>query len=47
MADTTPDLSNRDQMAVCVRYLDSNAQVWERLIEITETDNKTGKGYFL
>lgn len=46
MADTTPDLSNRDQMSVCVRYLDSNAKVWERLIEITEANDKTGKGNY-
>lgn len=32
MADTTPDLSSRDQMAVCVRHLDSNVKVWKRLI---------------
>jgi hypothetical protein len=44
MADTTPDLSNRDQMSVCVRYVDTNSKVWERLIEITETQDKTGKG---
>lgn len=44
MADTTPDLSNRDQMSVCVRYVDTNSKVWERFIEITETQDKTGKG---
>lgn len=50
MADTTPDLSNRDQMSICVRYVDANAKVWERLIEITEVQDKTGTGnynYFL
>lgn len=44
MADTTPDLSNRDQMSVCVRYVDTKSKVCERLIEITETQDKTGKG---
>lgn len=46
MADTTPDLSNHDQMSACIRYLDSNAKVWKRLIEITETDDKTGQGFY-
>lgn len=44
MADTTPNLSNRDQMSVCVRYVDTKSKVWKRLIEITETQDKTGKG---
>lgn len=44
MADTTTDLSNRDQMSVCVRYVDTNSKVWERLIEVIETQDKTGIG---
>jgi len=32
MADTTPDISNRDQISVCVRYVDSSGKVLERLI---------------
>ncbi|XP_050064221.1 zinc finger MYM-type protein 1-like [Aphis gossypii] len=44
MADTTPDMSNRDQMSVCVRYVDSSGKVLERLIELVEVTDKTGKG---
>ncbi|XP_029342231.1 zinc finger MYM-type protein 1-like [Acyrthosiphon pisum] len=44
MADTTPDLSNRDQMSVCVRYVDSSGKVLERLLELLEVTDKTGKG---
>lgn len=29
-----------------IKCLDSNAKVCERLIEITETDDKTGKGFY-
>lgn len=44
MADTTPDLSHKDQMAICVRYVDSKAKVCERLLDITEVVDKTGAG---
>jgi hypothetical protein len=44
MADITPDLSNYNQISVCVRYIDTNSKVWEQLIEIIETQDKTGKG---
>ena len=44
MADTTPDVSNKDQLAVAVRYLDTNDQPVERLIQVKEVTDKTGEG---
>ncbi|XP_028394420.1 uncharacterized protein LOC114518605 [Dendronephthya gigantea] len=44
MADTTPDISNKDQLAVAVRYLDTNDQRVERLIQVKEVTDKTGEG---
>lgn len=44
MADTTPDLSHKDQLSVCLRYVNSKAEVCERLIAIDEIVDKTGKG---
>lgn len=38
MADTTPDLSNQDRLAICVRYVD---EATERLLEIAEGIDKT------
>ena len=32
MADTTPDVSNKDQLAVAVRYLDADDKPTERLV---------------
>lgn len=43
MSDATPDLSNRDQMSVCVRYINSSWKVLERLIELVEIIAYTGK----
>jgi hypothetical protein len=34
MADTTPDVSNKDQLAVAVRYLDTNGHPVERLVQL-------------
>ena len=44
MADTTPDVSNKDKLAVAVRYLDTNDQPVERLIQVKEATDKTGEG---
>ncbi|XP_065658840.1 52 kDa repressor of the inhibitor of the protein kinase-like [Hydra vulgaris] len=42
MADTTPDISNKDQLAVCIRYIDSNGKANERLHNVIESTTKTG-----
>lgn len=44
MADTTPDISHKDRLAVCVRYVNSKGQAIERLLEIAEAKDKTGLG---
>jgi hypothetical protein len=41
MADTTPDLSHKDQLSVCLRYVNSKAEVCERLNGIDEIVDKT------
>ena len=45
MADTTPDTSNKDRLAVAVRYDKEDGlsfAVKERLLEVKETTDKTG-----
>ncbi|KAF0764466.1 zinc finger MYM-type protein 1-like [Aphis craccivora] len=44
MADTTPDVSHKDQLSVCVRYVDSLGEISERLLEVCEANDKTGLG---
>ena len=47
MADTTPDTSNKNRLAVPVRYVKedgSSFAVKERLLEVKETTDKTGSG---
>jgi len=44
MADTSPDLSHKDKLSVCLRYVNSKAEVCERLIAIDEIVDKAGKG---
>lgn len=44
MADTTPDISHRDQLSVCVRYVNAAGEISERLLEIIEASDKTGLG---
>ena len=47
MADTTPDTSNKDRLAVAVRYVKEDGPsfaVKERLLEVKETIDKTGNG---
>ncbi|KAL4084660.1 hypothetical protein QTP88_027587 [Uroleucon formosanum] len=42
--DTMPDLLHKDQLSVCLRYVNSKAEVYEHLIAIDEIVDKTGKG---
>ena len=47
MADTTPDTSKKDRLAVAVRYVKEDSSTFvvkERLLEIRETTEKTGIG---
>jgi len=42
MADTTPDVSHKDQASVCVKYVDALREINEKLLEVCEANNKTG-----
>ena len=44
MADTTPDVSNKDQMSIVVRYVADSAPV-ERLLSLTVLEDKSGDGH--
>ena len=44
IADTTPDVSNVDQLTVAVRYVDQNGDVQERLLRTIDVHDKTGEG---
>lgn len=44
MADTTPDISHQDRLAVSVRYVDDQGKPKERLLEVAEATDKTGLG---
>jgi hypothetical protein len=43
-ADTTPDLSRKDQLAVMCRYVNEDGDAKERLLCIKSTTSKTGAG---
>lgn len=43
-ADTTPDISHQDRLAVCVRYVNSHGKAVERLLEMEKGTDKTGLG---
>ena len=45
MADTTPDLSHKDQLSLVIRFVDDMFEVFERLIKISEIQDKTGDGF--
>ena len=45
IADTTPDVSHTDQLAVVARYVDTDDKVQERLISIHKLEDNTGIGY--
>jgi len=44
VADTTPDISMKDQLAVCLRYVDRKWITNERLLDVVEATDKTGYG---
>ena len=44
MADTTPDVSHKDRLAIACRYVDNEGQPRERLMSLTEAKDKTGEG---
>jgi hypothetical protein len=44
MADTTPDNSHKDRLAICLRYVNNIGKAIERLLEIAEGVDKTGLG---
>ena len=44
IADTTPDVSHKDRLAIACRYVDAKGQPRERLISLTETKDNTGEG---
>jgi len=44
MADTIPNISNQDRLAICVRYVNDNGEATEILLEISEGIDKTGVG---
>ncbi|VVC31498.1 Domain of unknown function DUF4371 [Cinara cedri] len=44
MADTTPDILLKDQLAVCLRYIDQNGITNEHLLNVIESTDKTEYG---
>ena len=44
MADTSPDTANTDRLVVAVRYVNTDNEPRERVIEMKETRDKDGKG---
>ena len=44
MADTTPDVSHKDRLAIACCYVDKMGQPRERLVSLTEAVDKTGEG---
>lgn len=44
LADTTPDVSLKDQLSVCLRYVDQRGSPNERLLDVVEVTDKTGYG---
>ena len=44
LADTTPDVSLKDQLSVCLRYVDQEGSTNERLLDVVEVTDKTGYG---
>ncbi len=43
MANTMPDVSHKDRLAIACRYVDANGQPRERLMSLTEAKDKTGE----
>ncbi len=44
MANTTPDVSHKDQMSLIIRYVTEDFEVLERLLNITTLSEETGDG---
>lgn len=44
LADTTSDITHRDRLTICVRYVSNNGKVKEKLLEINESMDKIGLG---
>ncbi|XP_025204866.1 zinc finger MYM-type protein 1-like [Melanaphis sacchari] len=44
LADTTPDVALKDQLSVCLRYVDQGGSPNERLLDVIEVSDKTGYG---
>ena len=44
MADTTPDVSHKDRLAIACCYVDKIGQPRKRLVSLTEAKDKTGEG---
>ena len=45
MADTTPDVSHLDQISLIIRHVDEKFQIYERLLKISEINDKTGADF--
>jgi len=43
-ADTTPDITHEDRLAVCTRYVNNQGKAVERLLEISKGSDKTDLG---
>ncbi|XP_050065998.1 uncharacterized protein LOC126555076 [Aphis gossypii] len=44
LANTTPDVALKDQLSVCLRYVDQGGSPNERLLDVIEVSDKTGYG---
>ncbi|XP_022161824.1 uncharacterized protein LOC111027719 [Myzus persicae] len=44
LADTTSDITHQYRLAICVRYVNNNGNIKERLLGINEYTDKTGFG---
>ena len=47
MADTTPDVSHLDQISLVIRYVDTEFEIHERLVKISEIKGKSGDVFAL
>jgi len=42
LADTTPDITHEDHLAVFIRYVNNQDKAVERILEISKGTDKTG-----
>lgn len=47
MADTTPDASHLDQISLVIRYVNTEFEIQERLVKISEIKEKSGDAFAL